>query len=244
MSSIQTRTVTYELNGKSHRSEIAWNADVEGARPGVLVLPEFWGLTDYPKRRAAMLAELGYVGMAVDVYGDATAAGSAEEAFGLMNGLMGDAANVNACLDAARAALADQPEADGDRVAAIGYCMGGAMALHGARTGMNLRAAVSFHGALGSMHTPNPGDVKARVLVCHGAADSLVSEEDIANFHKEMAAANATYEFVAYDGALHGFTNPEATERGKTNNLPLAYDEDADQKSWNQMKETLAATLN
>ncbi len=243
MANIQTRTVTYEIDGKSHRGEIAWDADVSGERPGVLVFPEFWGLTDYPKRRAAMLAELGYVGMAADVYGDEAAASTSDEAFGLMNGLMGDVNKLNACLDAARNALADQPEVDAGSIAAMGYCMGGAMSLHAARRGMDLKAAVSFHGSLGAMHEASPGDIKARVVVCHGEADGLVPDEDITNFHSEMQALNANYEFVTYPDAMHGFTNPEATERGETNGLPLKYDEAADRESWTKLTETLGAAF-
>jgi len=124
---------------------------------------------------------------------------------------------------------------DAGRIAAIGYCFGGAVALHAARVGLELAAVVSFHGALGSFHTPAPGGVKARILVCHGAADALVPSGDVDAFKAEMSAAGADYRFIAYPGALHGFTNPEATENGAKFNLPLAYDADADRQSWRDM---------
>jgi dienelactone hydrolase len=105
---------------------------------------------------------------------------------------------------------------------------------------MPLAAVVSFHGALGSFHKPKPGEVKAKVLVCHGAADGLVPESDVANFQREMDDAKADYRFVAYPGALHGFTNPEATENGKKYGIPLAYDPETDRRSWQDMQDLFA----
>ena len=114
------------------------------------------------------------------------------------------------------------------------------MVLHGARIGLDLKGVVSFHGSLGSFHKPAKGEVKAKVLVCHGAADSLVSDEEIAGIKEEMADAGADFRFVAYDGALHGFTNPEATANGEKYGLPLAYDEAIDRQSWDDMKALFA----
>jgi len=115
--------------------------------------------------------------------------------------------------------------------------------LHMVRIGMPLRGVVSFHGALGSFHKPAPGSVKAKVLVCHGAADSLISKDEIAAFEQEMDHAKADYQFVAYPNAKHSFTNPEATENGKRFGIPLAYDADADRRSWEDMKQFLARVL-
>ena len=125
-----------------------------------------------------------------------------------MNAVLSDMDTGAARFKAAYDALSGHPAADTGRLAAIGYCFGGAMVLHGARIGMDLKGVVSFHGSLGSFHKPARGEVKAKVLVCHGAADALISGEDVSNFKQEMADAGADCRFVAYEGALHGFTNP------------------------------------
>ncbi len=136
-----------------------------------------------------------------------------------------------------------QSAADAGRIAAVGYCFGGAMVLHMARIGMPLKAVVSFHGALGSFHTPKPGEVKSSILVCHGAADSLVPDDDVAAFKAEMEVAQADFNFEAYEGALHGFSNKEATARGEAYGLPLGYDEKADAQSWASMRTLFDAVL-
>ena len=122
----------------------------------------------------------------------------------------------------------------GARIAAIGYCFGGGAVLHAARIGMPLAGVVSYHGALASRHTPAPGSVRARILVCHGAEDVLVPEEHVTALHDEMKAAGADLRFIAYPGALHGFTNPEADVNGKKYGLPLAYHEETDRLSWQE----------
>ena len=131
--------------------------------------------------------------------------------------------------------LAEQPGVDSSRLAAIGYCLGGAMVLHLTRIGAALKAVVSFHGVLDSFYKPQPGEVKAKILVCHGNQDEYVSDESIHTFHDEMKAAEAQYEFVSYLGILYGFTSPEADEFAEKYGLPLAYDEDTDKKSWQAM---------
>ena len=132
--------------------------------------------------------------------------------------------------------LQNHEAVDARRIAAIGYCFGGAMVLHAARTGMPLAGVVSFHGALGSAHTPEPGSVHARIMVCHGADDALVPDEQVAALKEEMQTAGADLRFIAYPGALHGFTNPDATSNGEKYGLPLAYDEDTDRRSWQEMQ--------
>ena len=236
MADIKTETVTYAANRTTLKGYLAHDAAIAVARPGVLVVHEWWGLDDYIRGRAEQLAGLGYTALAVDMYGDGQTAGDPDGAGALMTGVLDDMAAGEARFRTAFDLLAGNENTDASRIAAIGYCFGGAIVLHGARIGMDLRAVVSFHGSLGSFHTPAPGGVKPKVLVCHGAADSLVPDEDISAFKAEMDAANADYEFVAYDGALHGFTNPHATANGEKYGLPLAYDAGVDARSWQDMQ--------
>jgi dienelactone hydrolase len=236
MTDIRTEDVTYSANGTTLKGYLAWDADAGGPRPGVLVVHEWWGLNDYVRGRARMLAEQGYTALAVDMYGDGQTATSPDAAGALMNGVLGDMDAGMARFKAGFDLLAAHEAADGGRIAAMGYCFGGAMVLHAAKTGLPLKAVASFHGALGSMHTPAPGEVKAKVLVCHGAADQLVPDADAESFKAEMDAAGADYEFIAYAGALHGFTNPEASANGEKYGLPLKYDEAVDKQSWADMK--------
>jgi dienelactone hydrolase len=244
MSNIHSETVTYSANGGTLQGYLAYAADQQGARPGVIVFHEWWGLDDYIKRRADMLAELGYVALAADMYGDGKTAATPDQAGSLMNGVLGNMETGTARIKAAYQCLGSQPQTDTSKIAAIGYCFGGAMVLHSARIGMDLKAVTSFHGALGSFHKPAPGSVKAKVLVCHGADDKLVPDEQVAAFKQEMEVAGADYQFVAYPGALHGFTNPEATARGEKYGLPLAYDPAVDRQSWQAMQDLFKKTLN
>ena len=240
MADVRTEDVTYTAGGATCRGHLAYDGSTGGRRPGVLVVHEWWGLDDYIRGRAHMLAELGYVALAADMYGDGRTAGDAEDAGALMNAVLGDIDAGAARLRAAYETLAAHPATAPGRLAAIGYCFGGAVVLHGARIGMDLKGVVSFHGALGSFHKPAKGEVKAKVLVCHGAADALVSDEEAAAFRQEMADAGADCRFVAYEGALHGFTNPGATANGEKYGLPLGYDEAADRRSWEDMKALFA----
>ena len=240
MTDIRTEDVAYAAGDTTCKGHIAYDAAAGEPRPGVLVVHEWWGLDDYIRGRARMLAELGFTALAADMYGDGRTAADPDGAGALMNSVLGDMDAGTARLRAAFDTLCRHPGADADRMAAIGYCFGGAMVLHGARIGMDLKGVVSFHGSLGSFHKPVRGEVKAKVLVCHGAADSLVSDEEIAGIKEEMADAGADLRFVAYEGALHGFTNPEATANGEKYGLPLAYDAAVDKQSWDDMKALFA----
>jgi dienelactone hydrolase len=240
---IRTETVTYTAGGATLVSYLAWDASQEGQRPGIVVFGEWWGLNDYQKRRARQLAELGYVALAADMYGDGKTAADATEAGTLMNGLFADMDGTSAKVRAAVEQLSRRPEVDPSRLGAMGYCLGGALALHAARLGLDLRGVASFHGSLGKTHAAQKGDVKAKVLVCHGEDDSFVSAEEQAGFREEMDALGIDYKFVAYPGAKHGFTNPDATENGRKYNLPLAYNEAVDRESWQEMKAFWADVL-
>ena len=156
-------------NDTNLRGYLAYDDSSEDARPGIIVVHEWWGLNDYIQARARQLAELGYCALAIDMYGDGRTADNPEQAGAQMNAVLEDMKTGTARLEAGYQTLQQHERVDGSRVAAIGYCFGGAMVLHMARIGMPLKGVVSFHGALGSFHKPAPGEVKAAVLVCHGA---------------------------------------------------------------------------
>ncbi len=208
----------------------------DAPRPGVLVVHEWWGLNDYIRRRVHELASLGYEALAVDMYGDGRTAADPEGANALMSAALGDVPALEQRFRAAYDTLAARPGVDASRIAAIGYCFGGAVVLHAARIGLPLAGVTSFHGSLGSFHKPAPGSVKAKILVCHGAADDLVPQDDIDAFKQEMDAAKADYRFESYAGAKHGFSNPDATASGEKHGMPLAYDADVDARSWADMR--------
>jgi len=231
-----TEVVRYSAASREFASYVADDPTRSGKRPGLIVLPEWWGLNDYLRRRARELAGLGYVAMATDVYGDGREAADATEAGTLMNGLFTDMSALNARLQAAYDTLRAHPLVDPERIGAMGYCLGGALSLHMGRIGLPLQGVASFHGALKAAHAAKQGEFKPAVLICHGEADGMVPNEDQQAFRKEMDELGVDYTFNSYPGAKHGFTNPEATNKGKKYGLPLAYDERTDRQSWEDMK--------
>lgn len=229
--------IEYPCGDTNHIGYMAWNDNSEHPAPGVIVIHEWWGLNDYIKSRADMLAELGYCALAIDMYGGGHQAESPDQAGAAMNAVLEDMATGTERLKAAYETLIAQDKVDESKTAAMGYCFGGAMALHMARIGLPLNAAVSFHGALGSFHKPAPGEVKAKILVCHGGDDAMVSMDDLAGFKQEMDEAQADYDVVVYDHAQHGFTSKEADENGRKYGIPVGYNADADARSWQAMKD-------
>ena len=236
-SKLHTETVRLDADGTELECYLACDDHSDVRRPGVLVVHEWWGLNDYIRRRVHMLAELGFTALAVDEYGGGQVADNPDEASRLMNGVLGDMSQAESRMAAALEYLQDHASVDSGRIAAIGYCFGGAMVLHAARTGMPLAGVVSFHGALGSFHKPAPGSVLAKIMVCHGAEDVLVPQDQVTALKDEMQAAEADFRFIPYPGALHGFTNPEADANGEKYGLPLAYSEDTDRRSWQEMQD-------
>jgi dienelactone hydrolase len=232
----ENQNISYTCGDTRHAGYLAWDGEIAEPRPGIVVIHEWWGLNDYIRSRADMLAAEGYCALAIDMYGDGLTAGTPDEAGNAMNAVLGDMETGLERLKAGYEALLAQPRVDPSRTAAIGYCFGGAMALHMARKGLPLRAVVSFHGALGSFHQPEPGEVPARILVCHGGNDAMVSMDDVAAFREEMDAAEADYEIIVHPGAMHGFSSREADENGRKYNIPVGYNADADRDSWAAMK--------
>jgi len=204
----------------------------------VLVVPEWWGYTEYPKMRARKLAELGYIAIVVDIYGDGKIANNPDEAQKLSAPFYKDPQLAKARLAAAELKVKTYAQADPRRIAAIGYCFGGTMVLQGATQGMDFKAVVSFHGGLKGI-TAARGTVGSRIFICHGADDKFVTQEDVAEFKRIMDAAGVKYIFKVYPHASHAFTNPEATANGKKFNLPIAYNEEADKNSWQDMRKYL-----
>lgn len=245
MANIQSHETTYSANGTEMNGYIAWDSDISGPRPGVLVVHEWWGSNDYARLRANLLAELGYTAMAVDMYGDGQTADNPDAAGQLMNGLLADLESMRARFDAALEVLKSHESTDAGRIAAIGYCMGGGIVLHMARYGADLAAVASFHGALplGVAPAGEGGEVTARIAVYHGEDDKLVPAEAVEAFQSEMMEVDADCLFVTIPGAMHGFTNPAATVNGEKFQFPLRYNELADRCSWEHMQLVLQSAF-
>jgi Dienelactone hydrolase and related enzymes len=227
--------VNYTANGVTMKGFVAYSPVFEGKRPAILVVPEWWGNNDYSRMRVRMLAQLGYIAMAVDMYGDGKIATTPQEAQQLAGALYKDPQLANVRIEAAVKELLSFPEADPTKLAAIGYCFGGSMVLNAAKEGMDFKGVVSFHGGLSGGVMAKKGEVKAKILVCHGGADKFVTQADIDSFKKNLDEADATYTFKVYPGATHAFTNPASTEVGKKFNMPIKYNKVADEQSWQDM---------
>ncbi len=236
---ILTNRIEYMVSDVSHQGYLAYDDEIAGIRPGVLIVHEWWGLNEYIVRRAHMMAELGYVALAVDMYGGGQLAVDTDQAGSLMNGVLGDMETGTEALKAGYDLLISQPAVDSERTAAIGYCFGGAMVLHMARIGLPLSAVTSFHGALGSFYSAAPGSIQPSILVCHGAADSMITMDELAGFKQEMDSAQADYEVLLLEGAKHGFSNPQADVNAQKYGIDLGYQQQADEQSWAAMSALL-----
>lgn len=234
---LHEENIDYRAGDTVLKGYLVWDDSKGDKQPGVLVVHEWWGLNDYARKRARMLAELGYTALAVDMYGDGKLSEHGKDAAAFMKAVTGQAGLARRRFDAARELLVGRPQVDAGKIAAIGYCFGGATVLNMARQGVDLAAVVSFHGNLATDTPARPGQVKARILVLNGAADTFVPPESISAFKQEMARAGADYQFVNYPGAKHSFTNPDADRLGKANDMPLAYNIDADNRAWAAMRE-------
>lgn len=235
---IKEMDISYAGDSITMNGYVAYDTSIDTKRPAILVIPEWWGLNDYPKMRARELAKLGYIAMAMDMYGNGITTDSPATAGKLAMPFYTNPQKAKARIDAALVALKSYMQTDTSKIAAIGYCFGGGMVLNAARLGEHFKGVVSFHGSL--VGTPANKDLlKAKILVCHGADDPFVKKEEVDKFKKQMDSIQADYTFKTYPGAVHAFTNPKATEVGKQFNIPIAYNAAADSASWNDMKEFL-----
>jgi dienelactone hydrolase len=230
------KNVQYTAQGVTMVGFLAHDKSISGKRPGVLVVHEWWGLNDYARKRARMLAELGYTALAVDMYGGDKVAAHPDDAAKFSSELMKNFDTAKDRFLAAMDVLRKDPAVDPTRIAAIGYCFGGGIVLNMARQGVDLKGVASFHGNLVAVKPARPGSIKSKILVLNGEADSFITPQQIAEFKKEMDAAGADYRFISYPGAKHSFTNPDADSYAKEFKMPIAYNADADKKSWEELQ--------
>ena len=229
---LKTQMVEYKQGDALLEGYLAYDESLKGKRPGILVVHEWKGLNAYAKRRADMLAQLGFIAFAADIYGKGIRPATIADAGTMAGKFKADRGLLRARVNAGLDVLKSQPNVDAAQLAAIGYCFGGTAVLELARSGTDLKGVVSFHGGL---NTPTPQDaknIKAKVLALHGAADPFVKAEEVAAFEKEMTDAKVNYRLIKYPGALHGFTNPDNKGIDPAGAL---YNEAADKASWVEM---------
>jgi dienelactone hydrolase len=235
---IKEETVSYKAGDITLTGFVAYDESVKGKRPVVLVVHEWWGINDYTKMRARKLAGLGYIAMAVDLFGDGKNAVNPKEAQDLTMPFYKDPHLVAYRLDAAVKKVKEFAQADPDNIAAIGYCFGGFAVLNYAKLGADLKGVVSFHGGMGGVPV-DKNLLKAKILVCHGASDKFVARKDVDAFMHQLDSIGADNTLKVYANATHAFTNPNSTETGKKFNLPIEYNATADKDSWQDMKSFL-----
>ena len=227
-----TQQIDYEVDGKSYRGFLAYpERDANGM--GVIVVHEWWGLNDYARSRTEQLARLGYTAFAVDMFGEGKTTADPKQAGEWAGQVYGDRAFIEKMMTHAMNFVDGQKTVRPGNVVAIGYCFGGTVVLESARAGLPLKGVVSFHGSLTTQSPAKQGEVKANVLVEHGDADPMVTAEHVQQFEAEMKAAGVNYQINRYPNAVHSFTNPNA---GKAGIEGVAYDKEADEKSWEAMQ--------
>ncbi len=237
LSNLITEDIEYQVDDTKLNGYLAYDSSIDKKRPGILVVHEWWGHNEYARSRVEMLAELGYVAFAVDMYGDGKLAQHPEDAGKFMNQVTKNMPLAEKRLAAALKVLNQQAVTDSSKTAAIGYCFGGGMVLHLARIGADIDGVVSFHGSLETQTPAKKDTVKARVLVLHGEEDSFIPPEQVDAFIEEMQNAGVKYEFIEYPNVKHSFTNPQADEFSEKFNLSaLEYNQHADEDSWRRMQ--------
>ena len=230
---MKTESIEYQDGDVVLRGFLAYDDTQSGRRPGVLVMPGGFGLGANAKSRAEKLARLGYVALAGDPYGDGIEVDDLKEVMKLVTGLRTDAAKFYRRVQVALERLNSLPQADPDRIAAIGYCLGGTFVLELARHGAALKGVVTFHGGLETKNPAPPGQVKAKLLILTGADDPTVPVAQVNAFAEEMTKAGADWQIVSYGGTKHAFTYPDAATRGIE---WIEYNKMADERSWKAMQ--------
>jgi dienelactone hydrolase len=238
---IRGQEIDYNVGETTFKGYVAYDANKNGKRPGVLVVHEWWGHNEYARMRARMLAGLGYTALAVDMYGEGKTADHPADAQKFMAEAIGNLDVAKIRFEAAKKLLQAQPTVNSDQISAIGYCFGGAVVLGMARAGLDLDGVASFHGSLGTKAPAQKDKVRAKLLVMTGADDSMIPKSQVDAFVKEMKAADVDLTLHVYPGAKHAFTNPMATLLGKKLDIAIEYDGKADQDSWSALTRFLKA---
>jgi dienelactone hydrolase len=234
--SIQTRIIDYDHDGVALEGQLAWDAASVSPRPGVLVAHAWAGRSDFEDGKAMRLAELGYAGFAIDLYGKGVRGSTRDENSALMRPFLDDRALLQARLLKSLNVMREQAEVDADRVAAIGYCFGGLCALDLARTGEALAGVASFHGLLGSPGNTAGKEIRAKVLVLHGWDDPMAKPEQVVELARELSTRGADWQIHGYGNTMHAFTNPAANDPG----FGTVYSDVADRRSWGALQGFLA----
>ena len=243
MAAIKTREIQYTAQDGSQLIGYFAAPESDTTVPGVIVAPEWWGRNDYTEQRARELAEHGYAALAIDMYGDKKVTTASNQAYEWMMQTFEDPDTIVNRATAALNTLAAQDEVDADKLAAIGFCYGGKVALDLARSNAPLQAVATFHANLSPKAPAQEGQVQAEILVLHGEQDSMVSLDDVESFRKEMQAANVKHDVIIFKDAKHGFSNPLADERAKANGVDLGYNAEAEKQSLEAMYALLARRL-
>ncbi|AOA56947.1 dienelactone hydrolase family protein [Acinetobacter larvae] len=240
---IITREIQYTAADGSQLIGYFAAPDDAQAHAGIIVAPEWWGRNEYTERRARELAEQGYAALAIDMYGEKKVTTSAAQANEWMTQTFEKADTIVQRAQAGLEALAAQTEVDANRLAAIGFCYGGKVVLDLARAGATLKAVATFHAVLATQQPAQAGQIQAEILVMHGALDSMVSLDDVEQFKTEMANAAVNSKVLILEGAKHGFSNPQADERAKANQVDLGYSASAEKTSLAAMYDLLKRQL-
>ena len=241
---VKEEPVTYTDGEATMKGFVVYDDAITGKRPGIVMVHEWWGITKHIHNEAHNLALQGYAVFIADMYGDAKTADNPTDAGTLSGSVMKNPAVMEHRFKAAQTELAKQASVNPQHIGAVGYCFGGAVVLNMARVGADLDAVAGFHASLGlNTPAPAPGTVKAKILILNGADDPFVKQEQYAALKKDFDAAKVDYRIIEYPGAVHAFTNPEATELGKKFNLPLRYDAKVNQEAQAEATKFFAADL-
>lgn len=241
--SIVGEKVSYSTEDLTMNGYLAYDESIEGPRPGILVVHEWWGHDEYARSRADSLARLGYVALALDMYGEGKQAAHPEDAQKFSGQVMSNFETAKTRFQEALETLKGHPNVNPDQIGAVGYCFGGSVAIAMANAGVDLDGVAAFHAGLQLPVMPEEGTTTSRIIVMNGADDPFITEEQVSNLTSAMEAAGVDFNYISYEGVKHSFTNPEATARGEEFGLPLEYNEEADRKSWERMKEFFEETF-
>jgi dienelactone hydrolase len=234
---MHSEVLKYEANGLNMESVLYFDESQTGKRPAILVFPEAFGLSEHTKQKAQRLAELGYVTLANDLFGESKMVTTMDEVMSFVGPMMQDPLKIRSYAEAGMQALVARPEVDAGKIAAIGYCFGGTVALELARGGYAIAGAAGFHSGLSTVRPEDARDIKGKILVCIGADDPMIGPDARQHFAEEMTAGKVDWQMHLYGGVVHSFTNKEADAKGMPD--AIRYSPEADKRSWNSLLELL-----